>query len=157
MTPASVIRTIWFALDSVNQRLPSGPVATPATSAPPGSLTLMIPPAGVMRVPPAELAYQRLPSGPPMIALPAGQTSQVNSVMVPSGVMRPSFAAFSVNHMSPSGPAAMETALVFEGNRNQRSPDSPPEPPAPAIPPEPPEPATPPEPPAPAIPPEPPE
>src|SRR5581483_3682053 len=111
-TPAGVMRAIWFAWFSANQRLPSGPETIPTGQAPVvGVVNWVIRPAVVMR--PILLAFcsanQRFPSGPRVItAGPDDAVGTENSVTTPAGVIRPILLAFnSVNQRFPSGPAVM--------------------------------------------------
>src|SRR6266581_341096 len=99
-TPAGVMRPMLFPLNSVNQRLPSGPAVMPKGLLSPVGMenSPVTTPAGVMRpiLFPEYSVNQRLPSGPAV--MPRGKVEAVgmgNSVMVPAAaqagaVLRPS-------------------------------------------------------------------
>src|SRR6266567_4298085 len=104
-----VMRPILFPWDSVNHRLPSGPVVMPKgpLRATGNSVTR---PAVVMRPILSTLnsVNQRLPSGPTV--MPSGRLLGVgmrNSVTLPLVVRRPMMLGPAVNHRLPSGPAVM--------------------------------------------------
>src|SRR5258707_1344500 len=132
MTPAGVMRPILLAvvLLSVNQRLPSGPLAMPMGTLPPvGMGNSVTVPAGGIR--PMVLLVvsvnQRLPPGPlAMLWAVAPAVGMGNSLMVPVGVIRPMlFTPLSVNQRLPSGPLAMPTgelAAVGMGNSVMETP-----------------------------------
>src|SRR5260370_32809946 len=120
-------------INSVNQRLPAGPVVMPAGPQPVGYAQVPIRwnsvmlPLGVMRPIrfPSNSVNQRLPSGPAV--MPTGSqppespqfVGRGNSVMLPAGVLRPIwFTASSVYHRLPSGPVVMSFGpLLLVGGR----------------------------------------
>src|SRR5215471_5456708 len=75
--------------NSVNQRLPSGPVVISSGVLPTLATTSVMTPAGVIRPITLKLASvnQRLPSGPVVIpvTLPPGERPAENSVTTPAG------------------------------------------------------------------------
>ncbi len=109
-------RPILFLPYSVNQRLPSDPVAIVIPPLLGGSGNSVMAPVAVMR--PILLLWNsvnhKTPSGPaPMPLGPLVAVGTVNSVMAPAVVMRPIlFFPFSVNQRCPSGPAAMPCGLA---------------------------------------------
>src|SRR5262249_33222521 len=108
--------------NSVNQRLPSGPVVISSGVVPTRATASVMTPAGVIR--PIRLKFasvnQRLPSGPVVIprTWPRGERPAENSVMTPAGVMRPIapgtvlLLGGCVNQRLPSGPAVMRLGAV---------------------------------------------
>ena len=108
-----VICPIWLAVDSVNQRLPSGPVTIPA--GPLGfvgvAYSSMAPDGVILPIWSASRSVnQRAPSGPGAIQNgPLEWVGMLNSAKGPTGgVNRPIWlAACSVNQRFPSGPAAI--------------------------------------------------
>src|SRR2546423_13528184 len=85
-----VIRPTVFFLNSVNQRLPSGPAVIPsswisdADVAGVGSGNKVLMPEGVMRPIALYPVNQRLPSGP--VIIPSEPIGFANLVLVPEGV-----------------------------------------------------------------------
>ncbi len=117
-------------VSSVNQRLPSGPLAIMKGSVPAvGMGNSVMVPVGVivpMLFTPASV-NQRLPPGPlAMLWAVAPAVGMGNSLMVPVGVIRPMlFTPLSVNQRLPSGPLAMPTgelAAVGMGNSVMETP-----------------------------------
>ena len=116
MAAPVVMRPIWLPLDSVNQRLPSGPAAIPKGSPlAVGIANSVMTPAVVIRPileeerPERRSVNQRLPSGPTAIAsIWALAVGTANSVMTPAVVIRPILLPlYSVNQRAPSGPAVI--------------------------------------------------
>src|SRR5436309_1598017 len=80
MTPAGVIRPILPAVDSVNQRAPSGPAAMPpGLLLAVGTVNSVMTPAGVIRpiLLPMVSVNQRFPSGP--ATMPAALLNTIGS------------------------------------------------------------------------------
>src|SRR5262245_56550437 len=116
--PSVVIRVISLvgSVNSVYQRLPSGPVAMSAVPPVGAGSSTMAPDAKTTPTLGANASTnQRLPSGPTLIpdgAAPAVGTG--NSLMTPSVVIRPTLLpAPSVNQRFPSGPATMARVSLF--------------------------------------------
>jgi hypothetical protein len=105
--PCGVMRPILFPVNSVNQRLPSGPRAMP--SGDPAYGNSVIVPEGVMVPMCVNSVNQRFPSGPVVIAsrfeLPG------RGVMVPMCVN-------SVNQRFPSGPVVIASRFELPGSRH---------------------------------------
>src|SRR5713101_261533 len=125
-TPLVVILPIWWAENSVNQRLPSGPVLI--ATGPPGSgpvgtgvrptysvkepLVVTLP---ILLAEEENSVNQSLPSGPAVIPDgPLFAVGTVYSIMWPSLVIVAILLAdFSVNHILPSGPTVMLSGILF--------------------------------------------
>ena len=115
-----VSRPILLPMNSVNQRLPSGPAVISL-----GSLLGVMPDRefgdGAAGGDPADLVADVL--GEPEVAvgpgrdprgLAVGRDAALNSVMVPPGVIRPILLpAYSVNQRLPSGPAVIPTGPLL--------------------------------------------
>ncbi len=117
ITPSVVIFPILFPSVSVNQRLPSGPVAMP--SGWPGAVGIgnsVITPAVVMRpiLLPSCSVNQMLPSGPTVMV--SGRLAAVgtgNSVKTPAGVILPILLpTCSANQRFPSGPVTIPSGSL---------------------------------------------
>src|SRR5437899_832499 len=114
MTPVRVMRPIALLLDSVNQRLPSGPLVIPdgkLLSVGRGNSVTF--PSGVMRpmLSPLDSVNQRLPSGPGVIPCGSPWVGRENSAITPAGVILPmALLPDSVNQRLLSGPG-----VIFPG------------------------------------------
>src|SRR5438309_1446343 len=90
--PAGVMTPILSAVDSVNQRLPSGPVTMPAGPAPTVRANSVTAPAGVtwpILLAPGSV-YQKFPSGPVVIPCGAGAAVLSGNSVTTAGTHRSS-------------------------------------------------------------------